>query len=60
MNTADISALARNLYETRGTRAVAEAARRAAAFEEAGDKDQAGIWRRVEAAVLEMRGPHES
>lgn len=60
MDSADISALARNLFQTHGTRAVAEAARKAVSFEKAGDEVQAKTWRRIEAVVLEMRGPRES
>ena len=60
MNTADISALARHLFETEGTKAIAVAARKAASFQEAGDEEQSRIWRRVEAALEEMRGPRQS
>jgi hypothetical protein len=60
MNTADISALAHHLFETHGAKGMAEAAQKAASFEAAGDKEQAKLWRRVEAAVSEMRGPKES
>jgi hypothetical protein len=60
MNSADISAFARHLFETHGAKAIAEAAQKAASFEAAGDKEQAKFWRQVEAAVLEMRGPKES
>ncbi|MDP2239411.1 MAG: hypothetical protein Q8K18_04510 [Burkholderiales bacterium] len=60
MNAADISAIARHLFETHGAKAIAEAAQKAVSFERAGDEEQARAWRRVEAALLEMRGPHES
>ena len=60
MNAADISALARHLFETQGAKAIAEAARKAASFEDAGDEEQAKTWRRVEAVVWEMRGPNQS
>lgn len=60
MKAADISALARHLFETQGAKAIAEAAQKAVSFEKAGDEEQARTWRRVEAALLEMRGPHES
>lgn len=60
MNAADISALARHLFETQGATAIATAAQKAASFEDAGDKEQATTWRRVEAVLLEMRGPKES
>ncbi len=60
MNAAEISALARHLLETQGAKAIAEAARKAASFEKAGDEEEAKMWRRVEAVLLEMRGPRES
>lgn len=60
MNTADISALARHLYETQGAKAIAAAAQKAASFKSTGDEEQAKTWLRVEAALQEMRGPRES
>jgi len=60
MDTADVSAIARHLFETQGTKAIAEAAQKAVSFEAAGDQEQAKLWRRVEAALREMRGPRES
>ena len=60
MNAANISALARYLFETHGAKAIAEAAQKAASFEDAGDEEQAKTWRRVEAIVWEMRGPSQS
>jgi hypothetical protein len=60
MNAADISAIARHLFEAHGAKAIAEAAQKAVSFEKAGDDEQARTWRRVEAALMEMRGPHES
>jgi hypothetical protein len=59
MDTADISALARHLFETQGPKAIAEAAQKAAAFEKSGDKEQAHLWQRVEGALREMRGAHQ-
>jgi hypothetical protein len=60
MNTADIAAIAHHLSETQGTKAIAEAAQKAVSFENAGDQEQAKVWRRVEALLQEMRGPRES
>ena len=60
MNATEISALARHLFETQGAKAIIEAAQKVASFESAGDKEQATVWRRVEAALWEMRGPNES
>ena len=60
MNTTDISALARHLFQTQGATAIAEAAQKAARFREAGDGEQAKIWERVEGILRERRGPHQS
>lgn len=60
MDTTDISAIARHLFETQGAKAIAEAARQAERFSEAGDREQAKLWERVEAALREMRGPRQS
>jgi hypothetical protein len=59
MNTTDISTLARHLFETQGAQAIAEAARNAERFGEAGDTEQARMWQRVEAVLREMRGPRQ-
>ena len=60
MKTTDISAMARHLFETEGARAIALAGQKSDAFAKAGDQEQAHIWQRVEAALREMRGPHQS
>jgi hypothetical protein len=60
MSSAEISAVARHLFETQGAKAIAEAARKAAALEDAGDSEQAHFWRRVEAVLLEIRGPRQT
>jgi len=60
MNATDISTYAHRLYETQGPKAIAEAAQKAASFEKAGDEEQSKTWRRVEAVLLELRGPHQS
>jgi hypothetical protein len=59
MNTADVFALARHLFETRGAAAIAGVAQRAACLDDAGDKEQAKFWRRVETMLLEIRGPRQ-
>jgi len=41
-----------------GDKAIAEAAQRASAFEQQGNKEEADTWRRVQKALLIMRGPH--
>ena len=60
MNTTDISGFARHLFETQGAKAIAEAAQKAAAHKKAGDEEQTRFWQRVETALREMRGPHQS
>jgi hypothetical protein len=60
MTATDIVALARHLFATRGTQALAEAAQRTASCREAGDEEQARMWQRVEEALREMRGPRQS
>jgi len=60
MNTPDISAVARHLFQTQGAKAIAEAAQMATSSEKDGDEEQAKFWRRVEAALLEIRGPRQS
>ena len=60
MKATEIEEYARQLWETSGAKAVAEAARKARTFEEKGDKEQAETWRRIEAALMQMKGPRES
>lgn len=60
MNATDISALAHHLFATQGAKAIAEAAHKAESLGKAGDTEQAKMWRRVEAVLREMRGPHQS
>jgi hypothetical protein len=60
MNTTDISALARHLFETQGAKAIADAAQKAESLKQAGDREQAKTWERVEALLREMRGPRQS
>jgi hypothetical protein len=60
MNRPDISTLARHLFETQGAAAIAQAAQKADAYADDGDEEQANLWRRVEAALREMRGPRQS
>lgn len=60
MEQIDIPDYARQLFEARGPKAVAEAAQKALAAEQKGDSEQAKIWRRVEAALKEKLGPHHT
>jgi hypothetical protein len=60
MQEVDIQDYARQLLEAHGDKAVVEAAQKARALEEQGKGEQAQSWRRVESALKEMLGPHES
>lgn len=51
---------ARQLLEAHGNRAIAEAAQKASALEQQGEREQAKTWRRIEAALKLMSGPHAS
>ena len=56
----DINTRARQLLDTYGAKAIAEAARKAADLEANGEIEEAKGWRRVEDALKLMRGPHQS
>jgi len=60
MHETEIQDYARQLIEAHGDKAVAEAAQKARSFEEKGNAEDAKTWRRIEAAIKLMRGPHES
>jgi hypothetical protein len=60
MQITEVHDYARQLLQAQGFKAIAQAAQKARTFEEQGDDEQAQTWRRIEAALLQMRGPHES
>ena len=60
MQTIDIQDYARQLFDAHGPKAIAEAAQKARAFEEKGEREQAQTWRSIEKALLLMRGANES
>lgn len=60
MNAMEIQAHAQKLYAAHGPKAVVEAADKARAFERAGDKDQMQDWKKIEQALLVLRGPNAS
>jgi hypothetical protein len=60
MQTTEVHDYARQLLEAQGFKAIAEAAQKARVFEQQGNNEQAQTWRRIEAALMQMRGPHES
>ena len=60
MHAVEIQDQARRLYEAMGSKAIADAAQKAKAHEEAGRKDEARDWRQLEAALKQMQGPRAS
>ena len=60
MKTTEIAEHARQLLAARGDRAEAEAASRANVLEAEGKAEDAANWRRVKAAIHELRPPHAS
>lgn len=60
MDATKIHDLARRLYRAHGPSAVAEAARKAVFCENDQDYEQAQIWRRIQAALIQRKGPHFS
>ncbi len=57
MQAVEIQDHARKMMAAHGPKAVAEAAQKAKSYEDAGDKEQAKDWRRIEAALRQMQGP---
>lgn len=60
MRETDVHDYARQLLEAHGDKAVAEVAERARVCEEQQQTEDAETWRRIEAALKLMRGPHVS
>jgi hypothetical protein len=60
MDEINIHDYARQLLDAHGAQAVVEAARKARDCAQQGENEQAETWRRVQAALKEMRGPHVS
>jgi len=56
----EIQEHARKLLDAHGDKALVEAAQKAKALEAQGDTEQAQTWRRIEAALRQIQGPHES
>jgi hypothetical protein len=56
----DVQDYARQLFDAHGAKAIAEAAQKASDLEAQGNDKQAQMWRRIEAALIEMRGPRVS
>jgi len=60
MQAIDVQEYARKLRDARGDLAIPDAAQKARDFEQQGDTKQAQDWRRIEAALRQMQGPHVS
>ena len=60
MNMNEIHDYARRFLGTHGEMTEAEAARKAAEFEKQGNSKQAEDWRRIQAVIGSIRGPHAS
>ena len=60
MNSKEIHDYARRFVGAHGDKAELEAAQKAAECERQGQEDQAADWRKIQAAIKEMRGPHAS
>lgn len=60
MLATEIQEHARKLYQAHGEKAVVEAAQKAKSLEETGSANDARTWRRIEAALMQMRGPHST
>ena len=57
MHLTEIHDYARRLFDAHGDKAELEAAQKAAECEQQGSKKEASDWRRIQAAIKEMRGP---
>ncbi|MCB1515815.1 MAG: hypothetical protein H6876_06740 [Hyphomicrobiaceae bacterium] len=60
MLATEIQQQARMLLDAHGDKAVAEAAQKAKSLEESGATAEAQVWRKIEAALKQMRGPHST
>jgi hypothetical protein len=60
MQESQIHVYARELWKAQGPKAIAEAAHKATEFEKKSDREQADQWRRIEAILMQIRGPHQA
>ena len=58
MNAMEVQAHAQKLYAVHGPKAVAEAADKAREYERTGDKAQMHDWKKIEQALILLRGPN--
>ncbi|TCP61609.1 hypothetical protein EV663_10460 [Rhodovulum bhavnagarense] len=59
MESSKVMEYARALFDAHGDKAEAEAAQKAAALESEGQAEAAETWRKVQAAIQQMRAPHQ-
>jgi hypothetical protein len=60
MEAAHIHAAARELLEQQGSQAIVIAAQRAQMCERQHKSEEAQTWRRIEAALMQLRGPRQA
>ena len=60
MHMNEVHDYARRFVGAHGEKAEAEAALKIVECEKSGDNSQAKDWRRIQAAIRQMRGPHVS
>lgn len=60
MQESEVHVYARQLWKARGPKAIAEAAHRAVESEEKHNTEEAERWRRIEAILIQMRGPRQT
>lgn len=60
MNAMEVQERARQLRAARGDKAIREAAEKAAEADRQGNVGSAKDWRRIESALLQMRGPNST
>jgi hypothetical protein len=60
MQETQIQDYARQLFDARGQKAIAQAAQKARKLEEKGQSEDARTWRHIEAVLKSMRGPKQA
>lgn len=60
MQSVELRDYARQMLESLGPKAIAEAAQKATKLEQQGKLDEAETWRNIEATLKQMTGPHQS
>ncbi|MEM7059939.1 MAG: hypothetical protein AAF557_20345 [Pseudomonadota bacterium] len=60
MLSGEIKSYAKQLYDRLGDRSIAHAAQQASKASQTGKEKDAEMWRRIESALLSIRGPHQA